>query len=123
LVDWTVTIDGSDGKHTYTNWVALQGDAVTEGTSGNWELFEENSSDKIGDFTWNITNNNRKEGIFTQVDSTIIFEVINLPDRSGSLVKRENSIITYEAVWDQTGVGSWITRDLQGNVTATGVWS
>ncbi len=122
-VDWVVTINGSDGNLSYDNWVAMRGTSNIEGTNGEWHIFAENSTDEVGVFTWQVLDNGVKIGTFTINEPSIIYEVINNADGSGSFIKKEGGVKVYEAVWDAAGNGSWTLWDLQGNVVDSGNWS
>ena len=120
-VDWTVSVDGSDGIHTYIEWMAILGNATVDGTTGTWHVFEENSIDKMGDYNWAI-DQIETEGIFVSEDSTGIYEVTNNQDKSGQFIIKENDIKVYEAIWDASGSGTWTKKDPQENIIDSGTW-
>lgn len=122
-VDWTVTISGSDGARTYDNWVVLRGNAATDGSNGEWHVFEENSTVEIGVWSYSVEKAGRRSGVFTMRDGQIRYEIVNNPDSSGRFIKKEMGQKVYEAIWDSSGAGSWTSWDGSGAVTNTGTWS
>lgn len=121
--DWTVSINGSDDNHTYSNWIALQGNSKVDGKNGIWHLFSEQSAAEIGVFNWSIDTNFQKRGVFQINSSGAEYEIINRPDKSGSFTKKQNGVTVFESSWDSTGSGNYKQRDANGNVIDSGVWS
>lgn len=122
-VHWTISVNGSDTNTSYDNWVAMEGTSNMDGTSGLWHVFEENSTVEIGIYRWKVSDNNQKEGSFSNNNVTITHKVVNLPDQSGNFYKKENDKKVYEAIWDKSGAGSWQKWDPVGNVADSGGWS
>ena len=122
-VHWKVSIDGSDDTRTFDNWVALEGISNFDGSSGSWHVFAENSTIEIGIYQWEVKENDQKEGSFSNNSSSIIYKIINKPDQSGTFDKKENDTRLYEAIWDESGAGSWQRWDPVGNVADSGGWS
>ncbi|MEE9169700.1 MAG: hypothetical protein V3U73_08025 [bacterium] len=122
-VDWTLTLNGSDGTVTYNNWVAMRGNSDMDGASGTWRFFAENSATEMAQFTWEIDDNEQRFGTLILNDVGRLYDVMNHPNKSGSLEVKENGVKVYQATWDASGAGSWTAWDTQGNMLDSGSWN
>lgn len=122
-VDWTVTVDGTENDVTYTNWVAMRGNSNLDGDSGTWDIFLTNSTIKNAEFTWTVNSNDVKNGTLQFLSDNYTYDLVNNPDKSGTLVMKQNNATLYRAEWSATGSGSWTTWDSQGNQTDSGSWN
>ena len=122
-VDWTVTIDGTQNDVNYSNWVAMTGNSNLDGNTGEWDIFSTNSTLKSADFTWLVGSDDVKHGTLELISTNHIYELTNNPNKSGSLILKENNVTVYRADWNADGSGSWTTWDAQGSQTDTDSWN
>ena len=122
-VDWTLTLNGSDDTVTYNNWIVMRGNSHSDGSKGLWHFFSENSTSEEAQFTWEVDSHEVRFGTLDVASLSRLFDVINHPDRSGSLAIKENGAKVYEATWDESGAGSWTAWDAQGNSVDSGSWN
>lgn len=122
-VEWIITVDGSNSTVSYNNWTAMEGNSNMSGTEGDWNIFYENSTVVLADFTWTVNSDDVRNGFLSLVDLDTTYEIINNPDHSGSVVVKEGPAKVYEAIWDGTGAGNWTRWDSQGSVLEAGSWN
>jgi hypothetical protein len=124
---WKMIFNGKDPSSnlTYSNWTAMEGSTSGDGKSGNWKIYDDNTTILAGDFTW-ATANNVLTG--TQKDysngvSTGQIVVVNNPDNTGEMRVYSGTAMTYKATWTAAGAGTWWTYNSSGTQSGTGSWS
>lgn len=122
-VEWTVTLNGTDGKNTYNNWTAIKGTTSADGNSGSFEIFKKNSTDIEYRYSWSIDSSGNKTVIFEDLEDGDKYVAVNNVDGSGSLTEYENGVKSFEVLWNADGSGSWAEYDANGNVVDSGSWT
>ena len=124
---WKLILNGQDQSDgvTYNNWTGMDGSTSADGKSGNWKIYEENTTTVATDFSWSTTNNvltgTQKE--YTNGSSSGQIILVNNPDNTGEMRMYTGAVMTYKATWTAGGSGQWWTYDSSGTQTGTGSWT
>lgn len=122
-IHWTVTLDGTDGQETYTNFVLMSGQSESDGSSGSLSLFAPQSGNQeVFSWSWQTS----QSGIFSIdyfiPDGGIAVTVEINPDGTGAVIHRVVTNTVYTATWISNGSGAYSYYDAQGTVIDSGTW-
>lgn len=121
-VSWELILDGTEttSNTVLSNWTAMTGNSSQDGMSGNWVIYNLNSTQAAGNATWQ-TDSQGNVTVKLTTDALVVNAKGN-SDGSGEIVIFQNSIKIYEASWTADG-GSWVAYDPStGEKTDEGVW-
>lgn len=107
---WTLVLNGTIQNDTYSNWKALEGTTSADGKTGNWKIYDDNTTTLVGEFTWSTNSGGILSGTFLSYENGATsgkFEVVNNPDNSGSLKVYSNNILSFYSTWKADGTGTW----------------
>lgn len=117
-----ITISGSDGEQTFTNYKFLESKQKKDKSEGYLKIFDISDGSTSINWVWNTTADNVYSMNFTSEDGDKI-EVNSNPNKSGIFSRYENNVLVSKIVWTIAGGGEWWEYDDQGNVTSTGTWN
>ncbi|MFQ5752552.1 MAG: hypothetical protein ACE5HI_11195 [bacterium] len=125
-ISWEIILDGTHFGTSYDNFLFLEGTTQPDGKSGSLDVYSFYDNEILIELGW--TKN--KQGVLSLSDDNPSpsylkrFDLIGHPDGSGSLTVTKKDIKIFEASWDATGAGSWVTYDATtGQQTDSGSWS
>ncbi len=129
-ISWSWKENGTDpSTHvTYSNWVFFSGTRSADGKSGEWKVYNDNTTILAADFTWSTSASNVFTGTLQGYNSSGVLTdkivVINNADGSGEVDAWNATVLVFKATWVAAGTGTWTTYDsTTGAQTATGTWS
>ncbi len=123
MINWSVSLNGSDGQQIFEDFVFIRGSTELDGSSGNMSIFSpQTGSQEIISWSWATMSN----GIFHMEFSSALGEIGVLievnPDGSGTMSQRAQSVTLFSSSWNADGSGSYTYYDGQGNITDSGSW-
>ena len=122
---WTWTLNGTDGTHTYTNWVFWQGTSNAAGTGGSWSIYSY-ADTTYTTFVWSTDGTGVVTGTLQDMEgSTVVSKLVltSNPDKSGEIDFYEPAtVLTQKWVWLATGHGFYYHYPSPGGSTPAGAW-
>ena len=126
-ISWKYFLDGTQATSgvMYDNWQALDGVSTANGSSGNWLVYQENTSTPQVNITWQLDSNSNKQIIATITTDTLTQTITATEnaDKSGSLITTVAGQVVFSAEWDSTGAGSYTEYGPNGDVVDSGEWN
>jgi hypothetical protein len=126
---WSWVENGTDPstKVVYTNWTFFSGNRTSDSKSGNWRVYQDNTTVVAADFSWTTNATGTLTGtVLGYTNGTLATKilVVNNSDKSGEVDVYAGTVLTFKATWIANGAGSWWTYDSgTGNQTGTGTWT
>ena len=122
--NWSLVYSG--GPYT-GNFTALSGSESTDGKTGDWSIFWDNTTHKEFEVSWTTDGSSNLTGTITTYDSSGVTAlqkdvVTNNKDKSGELKEWAGTQLTWDVIWNADGSGHYTEWDDQGNIVATGSW-
>ncbi len=126
---WKLVENGTLSTVTYNNWTALTGYESTDGKTGNWIIYFDNSTNVQDSVGWSTAASGNLNGTILeynttgQVSSVLVFTE-NLTSHTGELVIYGGPISAATKVWDisWTASGGTWTEYYGGTTVNTGHW-
>ncbi len=89
-LQWQMIFNGTDPSDStvYNNWVALQGTSSTDGKSGSWTIYDDNTTVIAAQFVWETSSAGVLTGTFTgyyQGQQSYRFVAVSGANGSGSV--------------------------------------
>lgn len=122
---WRMVMNGTMDSVSYNNFLMAEGTSSADGKTGNWKIYEDNSTTMAGEYTWGYNSNNALVGELKTYDNgteSARISLINNADNSGELNIFDGTALAYKATWTVNGSGQWSQYDSQGNVLQSGSW-
>ncbi len=119
---WKLSISGSSYGHTFTDFVYMEAWQAVDGKSGKLVIHDFEEGNDTIQWTWNIDANGTETIEYTDSFSGTKMEVVQKSDLSGTLKVWNNNTLTFQASWNGSGSGTWISYDDNGNQTGSGSW-
>lgn len=107
---WVLMLNGTYEGSTYSNWKALEGTTSSDGKSGSWKAFEDNTTVLTADYTWSTSSTGVLSGTFKGYENSVVtgkIEITNNPDNSGSLLVYNSGELMFKSTWIANGTGQW----------------
>ncbi|MGE5352806.1 MAG: hypothetical protein ACM3P0_12035 [Acidobacteriota bacterium] len=107
---WSLILNGKIQNTSYDSWKAFDGTTSADGKSGNWKVYDKNTVNLVGEFTWSTNSAGILKGIFIEYSNGTTsgkYEVTNNPDNSGSLKIYTKNVLEFESSWKSDGTGDW----------------
>ncbi|MDZ7725258.1 MAG: hypothetical protein U5R06_21190 [candidate division KSB1 bacterium] len=126
-IEWKVRFSGSDGEHTYDNWLAMEAQRNKAGTQSSFVIYEKGIEGPAATFDYNKDDADTQSYDFKAYGSTGIrlLAAVNA-DSSGWAEQYEymdNQFVLNEKYeWDAQGNGEWWNYNTDGSVSASGTW-
>ncbi len=125
--DWKLVYNGSLQSVAYSNWTALSGHESTDGKTGNWTIYYENTSTIAYQVSWTTASDGTLSGTIVSIDSSGTLEskdeFTNKTDKSGELKVYTGSVMTLDVKWNADGSGTYTEYDDTGAVKGSGSWT
>ncbi len=127
---WKCTYNGTDGNHTYTNFVVWEGTVNAAGNGGSWQIYETDvtTSHMLAvEYVWSTSSTNILTGTFAGYNNGVLdvkYVVTNNPNGTGEVNFYDVNVLVFKSSWAADGTGTWWTYDSStGAQTSTGTWS
>ncbi len=127
---WKLVLNGKESATdtvTYNNWTAMTGTTSSDGKSGSWTIYNENTAIIAALYTWSTSSSGTLTGTLKSYSNTGTLEatitVTNNPDKSGEVDIYSGTTLVFKATWIANGSGQWWTYDNSGTQTGTGTWT
>ncbi len=108
--DWDIVLDGTDGAHTYSQWLFIHSEQAVDGTSGSFIVYEPGTTDVQAQWTWSMNAQDVCDYEMIVPESEKL-TVAAYPDSSGDLEVYEPGGKTWNRVmrveWESDGSGQW----------------
>ncbi|MFQ5629380.1 MAG: hypothetical protein ACE5I1_11515 [bacterium] len=122
VVQWQIILDSDqvvEGPYP-EDWLQSKGTITDNGKSGSFDMFEPFNANLLAQSNW--SNDNNTLIINTKKDQKN-YEITANPNKSGKVVVTKQIVKIFEASWDATGAGSWISYNpVTGQQTGSGTW-
>lgn len=120
---WTVTLNGSDGTHTYNDFVFIDGYALLDGSDGSMSVYDPDSPQNTTlTWTWGI-DPSQTFFLNLSIAESNGYISIDVPNTGGGSVTHTiNGVNSFSATWQSDGSGSYTIYDSGGTPTDTGTW-
>jgi hypothetical protein len=121
---WTVTVDGSDGGQTYSDFLLLDGYREKGVNSGNFNLYSPTlTGSPVAYWTWSTD----PDGVFTSAHhdlawSVDVYATVQVSG-GGSVAYYANNIVGFSSDWNPDGSGTYTIYDGSGTQVDSGSWS
>ena len=144
--NWSITFTGtknSDGSYTwkwvengtdpqtqttYNNWTLLEGTSGADGKTGEWKIYQDNTTTLSATYSWSVDANGTAMATLTDymddgttVNSKIV--ITNNSDKSGEVDSYDGTTLTFKATWTSSGTGQWWEYDTDGTSLGNGSWT
>jgi hypothetical protein len=127
---WSWKQNGTDPQTqvVYNNWVFFSGTHNADGKSGDWKVYNDNTTTVAGDYAWSTNASGVLTATLTSynTDGTLDGKlvIVNNTDNSGEVDVYTGTVLTFKATWVASGSGTWWTyNSTSGTQTSTGTWS
>ena len=141
-LDWTVILNGTDSLGTYSDFTYITGNHYQDQNGGGGVLTGSRDQQRgAAASSWSgnmsvwdrVTQNSLQESFsWGSAQGVADYFYTGSPPQdiqihfafggSGSLEFRENSVLRYQAVWQDDGSGTWTVWDAQGTETDSGTF-
>jgi len=122
---WKLTMNGSDGSHTYSNYTLYEGASSADGKSGNWAIYSYGDTTYVK-FQWSTDASGVLTGTMDDMNGSTVANrmvITSRPDKSGQIVwYQATSTMQEKWVWLTTGHGSFYTYPTPGDANPVGTW-
>jgi len=123
---WKLVFNGTVDDVSYNNFKAMDGHTSADGKSGNWRIYEDNTTTLVAEFSWTTSSSGVLSGNLIEYDGPDIsgqMTVVNNTDNSGELkIYGQNSEMQFNSTWKADGTGEWHSYD-NGLETTNGNWN
>jgi len=125
---WDVVLTGTDGIHSYEDWLFIHAEQAKDGTNGIVVMYKPITTDVAMRWEWTVDEDGTCNFVFTFYgdETQGRIEVVAHPDGSGELsfyAYAEGSYdLTFHAEWASEGSGEWWTYQ-DGEETGHGTWT
>lgn len=120
---WKIIYNGTDPNGTaFINWVFMEAEQTADGNSGSLFIYQDNSTDLAGKWTWNNSADGSYDFTFLDYsDSGEKLDIHTNSDKSGEMNLYENVdgqfVLRYKITWNSDGSGAW--WDYESNENGT----
>ncbi len=122
---WSLTLNGTDGQHTYNNFQMWYGTTSGDGKSGNWTIYDYNDTTSVK-FTWSTDANGTLTGTMDDMAGATVQHRITITaraDKSGEINYYDGTAtLTARWVWTVDGHGSFYSYPTPGASAPAGTW-
>jgi len=127
--NWTVKLNGSDGKFSYSDWTIATAEETSDNNSGHIVVYKpvsKVSKDMLGQWDWHVDANKKVTFGAFDFDKNVKTELSVNPDQSGKLKiyfsVKGFSLLQYKVQWTSNGSGQWWSYDNTGKEVGSGSW-
>jgi len=124
--NWTVKLNGTDGKFNYDNWIVATAEETDDNNSGHIIVFKPVTDEMLGQLDWVVDASGKVIFNVVELGKNINVEFTSYPDQSGELKIYISvggiSLLQYKVKWTSSGSGQWWSYDNTGTEAGSGSW-
>ena len=111
-VAWELRLDGGAAQSgpVLINWLAAEGTIQSDGSTGSFKMYTTNTTSLSAETAWSKRDNGVLN-IVSEKNRQKFSYSINLDNSGNFLITDANGMKTFEATWNTSGAGSWISYD------------